>query len=162
MLVNHTKRRAVRCVLRVVCFALCASRGVLRVVCFAKSRFFQKYFFEFFLNFFEFFWKKFESFSTEIWFCFALIDFLGSPSNRSRSQLSKNMLICLLRPRNVVQTDGKRLFCENVENVPPNCENVENGPPVISEKVALEIRKILDFVYTNPSQASHLDAKKKT
>ena len=41
------------------------------------------------------FWKIVESFSTESWKYFSQIDFLGSPSNRSRSQLSKNMVICL-------------------------------------------------------------------
>ena len=43
-----------------------------------------------------------------------------------------------------------------------NWENVENEPPVISAPIDFEIPKFLDFVYTNPSQASHLDAKKKT
>ena len=138
MLVNHTKRRAVRCVLRVVCFAKCSflAKNSENQVFQQQNHEIFKHFSEFLLNCFECFfcWKTFESFSTEIWFCFALIDFLGSPSNRSRSQLSKNMLICLLRPRNVVQTGGKRFFCENVAFEPPNLENVAFEPPVILQR----------------------------
>ena len=57
---------------------------------------------------------------------------------------------------------GKQFFCENVAFEPPNLENVAFEPPKFKPPDTFEIEKVLDFVYTNPSQASHLDAKKKT
>ncbi len=56
MLVNHTKRRAVRCVLRVVCFAKCsclAKNSENHVFQQQNHEIFKNIFLNFFLNFFE-------------------------------------------------------------------------------------------------------------
>ena len=145
-----------------MCFARCASRGVLRVVCFAKSRFFQKYFFEFVLNFFWFFLKKVRKFFHRNLILFRAnrfpwlaIEQISIPAVQKHAYLPPPTKKCCPNGR-------KTIVCENVAFGQQNWENVAFGQQVISERLALEIRKMLDFVYTNPSQASHLDAKKKT
>ena len=156
MLVNHTKRRAVRCVLRVVCFAKCSFLAKN-----SENHVFQQQNHEIFNN--KKHWIFFEKSSKVLPPKFDFVSRKSISLARHRTDLAPSCpKTCLFA------SSDQEMLSKRAENI-VFAKMLHLGNR-IGKMLHLghrsfrrpEIPKLCDFVYTNPSQASHLDVKKKT